>query len=102
VFALLPYITLVGCAGLLLTVVFGFEEPDVRWLAGSSALLAVAPLGLLLHLTFTRELNRREKRLWLTSFAGLKDPGLFAEYFTSQSRGAATQRLRTMEQEARE
>lgn len=99
-FATLPYITLLGGAGLVLTVVFGFEDPDLRWLAGSGALLAVAPLGLLLHLAFTGDLSRRDKRLWLESFAGMKDPRLFPEYFTSRSRSLATRRLRTRAREA--
>jgi len=92
-FALLPYLTLLGCAGLALAAVFGFEEPDTRWLVGSGVLLAAAPAGLVLHLTFTRDLSRNDKRLWVANLMRLKEPGLVADYFTAEGRTNATRRL---------
>jgi hypothetical protein len=92
-FALLPYLTLLGCGGLALAALFGFEEPDARWLVGSGVLLAAAPAGLVLHLAFTRELSRKDKRLWVANLVRLKEPGLVADYFTAKARANATQRL---------
>jgi len=100
-FATLPYITLLGCVGLGLTVVLGFEEPDLRWLAASSALIAAAPLGMALHMALTGEISKRDKRLWLASLAGMKDPAAFPDYFTPESRSVATRALRARAQAGR-
>ena len=93
--AALPYLTLLGCAGLVATIVLGFEQPHTRMLVVSALLLATAPLGVALHLIFTRELSREDKRAWLSGLASLKDPGLFGAYFTPAARRQATERLRT-------
>jgi len=89
----LPYLTLLGCAGLAATVLLGFEQPNARMLLVSGLLVAVAPVGLLLHLALTGELSRADKCAWLAGLASFKDPGLLAEYFDPETRARATERL---------
>jgi len=91
--AAMPYVTLLGCAGLAATAVLGFEEPNPRMLLVSGVLVAVAPAGLLLHLAFTGELSRADKRAWLAGLASFRDPGLLADYFDPETRAQATRRL---------
>jgi hypothetical protein len=94
----LPYVTLLGCAGIVATVVVGFEEPHRGVLSVSALLLAAAPLGMALHLAFTDELSPQDRRAWVTGLISLKDPGLFGAYFTSTRRRQATERLRAKRQ----
>ncbi len=96
--AVLPYLALLGCAGLVWTVVLGFEEPYRRLLIVSAVLLAAAPLGMALHLSFTRELTRQEKRAWIVGILGLKNLGLLGAYFNPTRRRWATERMRAKAQ----
>jgi hypothetical protein len=69
-------------AGLVLTVVFGFEEPNNTLLLLSSGLLLTAILAVFAHLAVTEELNRSEKRIWLAQLTGRKAPWALCEYLT--------------------
>jgi hypothetical protein len=63
-------------AGLLLTVVFGFEAPNDTLLLLSSGLLLTAVISVFAHLGFTRRLNRSQKRCGYTGSPGEGQYGL--------------------------
>ena len=44
--ASLPYLTLLGCAGIVANIALSFEEPHDEMLLLSALLLATAPVGL--------------------------------------------------------
>jgi hypothetical protein len=92
--ACLPYLTLFGGAGIVATIILGFEEPHRGLLFVSALLLATAPLGMAVHLAFTDELSPEDRRAWLSGLISLRDPGLFGAYFTARRRREATERLR--------
>jgi hypothetical protein len=51
--AALPSLTLLGCVGVLASIMMAFEEPNTRMLLVSALLLLAAPAGMALHLAFT-------------------------------------------------
>jgi hypothetical protein len=90
----LPYVSLLGCVVGAANVFLSFEEPHRGMLLLAGILLLSAPLGLAVHLAFTADLRRADKRLWamaLTSAASLR---FFSTYFRPSERGQATQLLR--------
>jgi hypothetical protein len=91
--ASLPYMTLLGCAGIVANVMLSFEEPHDGMLLISAVLLASAPLGMALHLAFTDDLTLEQKRKWIAGLMGRNGPELFGAYFTSASRRRATERF---------
>jgi hypothetical protein len=91
--ASLPYVTLLGCAGIVANIMLSFEEPHSEMLLISAVLLAAAPLGMALHLAFTDVLTPEEKRKWVAGLMSRRGPELFGAYFTSGARRRATERL---------
>ena len=91
--ASLPYVTLLGCAGIVANVALSFEEPHSGMLLIAAVLLAAAPLGVALHLAFTDELTLDEKRRWIAGLMSRRGPELFGAYFTRGSRRRATEQL---------
>lgn len=69
-------------AGFVLTVVFGFEEPNNILVLLSSGLLLTAIMAMFAHLAVTEELSRSEKRIWLAHLIGRKAPWAWSEYLT--------------------
>jgi hypothetical protein len=96
----LPYLMLLGCVGVVASIVVAFEEPDTRMLLISGLFVVAAPVGMALHLAFTDELNPEDKRAWIAGLASFKDLGLFGAYFTPTRRRQATERLRARGQGA--
>ncbi len=94
ILATLPYLTLLGCAGVVTNIVIGFEEPHRRLFLVSAILFAAAPVGMALHLAFTGELSPKDKRAWIAALASFKEFDLFGAYFTARTRRQATERLR--------
>ena len=90
----LPYVTLLGCAGIVANIALSFEEPYREMLLIATLLLAAAPVGLFLHLAFTDELEPSDKRKWLRGLMSRRAPELFGAYFSSASRRRATSWLR--------
>ena len=91
--ASLPYVTLLGCGGIVANILLSFEEPHSDMLLISAVLLAAAPLGMALHLAFTEDLTPEAKRKWVAGLMSRRGPELFSAYFTSASRRRATERL---------
>jgi hypothetical protein len=91
--ASLPYLALLGAAGLVANIALSFEEPHNEMLLLSALLLAAAPVGLVLHLAFTADLTPDEKRSWVAGLMGRRGPELFGAYFSSVSRRRATRAL---------
>jgi len=89
----LPYLTLLGCAGITANTLLSFEEPHRGMLLISALLLASAPAGLALHLVFTDELTPDDRRNWVAGLMSRAGPSLFGAYFTPASRRRATKGL---------
>ena len=89
----LPYTSLCGLAGLVVTMAWGFEEPHAGLLFVSGALLASAPVGMLLHLASTSELSMLEKRLWLRALMRRGGQRLATRYFRAGERRVVTEGL---------
>ncbi len=89
----LPYFGLVGMAGVFAAVVLGFEEPNASILLVSGLLMLMAPLAAAVHLTFTSEMTREEKRLWVRIFSSPRAFGAFSPYLTSLDRGATARKI---------
>ena len=89
----LPYVSLLGLVGLVANAVLSFEEPHQEMLLVSALALLAAPLGVLLHLTATRELTRGEKRAWIAGLMGRKGMALFTAYLKGIDRRRATEQL---------
>jgi hypothetical protein len=82
-----------GMIGLALTAMLGFEEPNRALFLLSSVLMVAAPVAMLVHLIVTRELTRREKRLWIRQLAGPHAARAFSAYLTSHDRSATADRF---------
>jgi hypothetical protein len=82
-----------GMGGLAAIGLLGFEEPDTTLLLISSAFVFAAPIAVLVHLGFTRELTREEKRIWIRELTGRQAPWAFSNYLTSEHRRATARRL---------
>jgi hypothetical protein len=59
----------------------------------SFVLMLAAPVAMLVHLTVTRELTPREKRIWIRQLAGPRAARAFSAYLTSHDRGATAELL---------
>jgi hypothetical protein len=93
VLAGLAALSVCGMAGLAALGLLGFEEPDTTLLLISSALVFAAPIAVLVHLGFTRELTREEKRIWIHELTGRRAPWAFSDYVTTEDRRATTRKL---------
>jgi hypothetical protein len=87
--------SLAGLTFFCLTVLLGFEEPNAWLLLIAASLALVAPVVVLAHLAFTRELSREEKRMWVRELTGVSAAPALADYLrASDHRTALAQRLR--------
>ena len=93
VLAILPWVSLLGFLGLAVNGVLSFEEPEREMLIASGLLLLVAPVGMLVHLGVTRELNRDEKRAWIAGLTGRRGMAFLAAYFKGSGRRTALQQV---------
>lgn len=93
--AIVTVLLVCATAGLVLTMVFGFEEPNNTLLLLSSGLLLSAIAAVFVHLGVTRRLNRSEKRTWLRQLTGRRAVRAWREYLVSGDvRGAAIRFVR--------
>jgi len=77
-------ITILGLVGVALAMLLGFEEaPDGLFLVSALCVFA-APIGLLLHLWFTKAMSRREKQSWLKAFVSRRALHAAADYVARQ------------------
>lgn len=95
--ALVTTLFVCSMAGLVLTMVFSFEEPHNALLLGSSALLLIAIVSVFAHIALTGALNRPQKRTWLRLLTGRQAAWAWAEYLSSDDLRAAAIRLRDEE-----
>jgi|CXWL01.1.fsa_nt_gi hypothetical protein len=84
---------MMGFAGLVSSLVLGFEEPHTPVSVGFGMLVAAAPFGVALHLASTHELTRQEKRLWVSGLLSHKGPTLLSAYFNMADRHRMTHAL---------
>jgi len=93
VFGTLPYVSVLGLAGVAANVILSFEEPHTTMLVASGLLLAAAPVGMLAHLAVTSALTRRQRELWIAGLLSRNGASLFAAYFRASDRRRATRTL---------
>ena len=91
--ALIAVMVTCSMAGLLLTMVFSFEEPNGPLLLVSLGLLMAAVIAVFAHLAFTRALDTRQKRMWLRLLCGRRAGRAWAEYLGCDDLLAAADRL---------
>jgi hypothetical protein len=90
---ILAVLTMVGIAGIVMTTMLGFEQPNVPMLVVSGAMMLAAPITALMHLSVTRALTRDEKRIWLKEFGSAEVWSALSEYLSSNNlRKSAKQR----------
>src|SRR5437762_14154916 len=77
-----------GVVGRAVAAMVGFEEPNETLLLVSFVLMLAAPVAMLVHLTITKELTWREKRIWIRQLASHRGARVFSAYLTSHDRGA--------------
>jgi hypothetical protein len=80
-------------AGLGLTAVFSFEQPNDLLLFLSSGFLLAAIAAVFIHLGTTRTLTRSQKRIWLDQLASRRAAWTFGEYLTCEDLRAAATRF---------
>ena len=85
-------LSVLGLAGLLLTLAFGFETPNTALLVVSAPLTFAAPLAALWHLVATRTLTSSEKRIWARELIGAEVFSALSEYMRSPDLSASAQR----------
>jgi hypothetical protein len=89
----LPLLSTLGLAGLVVTVLVGFEEPDDTLLHLSSVAVVLPVLAAFVHLGLTRELTGDEKRAWLRELTGRRAVWAWSSYLTCADRREAAERL---------
>jgi hypothetical protein len=77
-----------GFAGLILTTVLAFEEPNTALLLLSTCLLIVPPAAVFAHLFITRELTPAQRRAWFRRLTGRRALWAFGEYLSGLDPGA--------------
>ena len=85
-------LSVLGLAGLLLTLALGFETPNTVLLFVSGPLTFAAPLAALWHLVATRTLTSAEKRVWVRELTGADVFSALSEYMRSPDLSASAQR----------
>jgi hypothetical protein len=86
-------VSILGFAGLVVTVGVGFEEPDHTLLVLSAVALAVPVVGAFVHLAFTRELDAQEKRAWLAELTGSRALWAWSTYLSCGDRREDARKL---------
>ena len=84
--------SVLGFAGLLLTILLGFEEPNRLLLWISCGLAVAAPIAVLIHLTCTPALTAERKRVWWKAFASGDVFSALSEYLSSPDLGGSADR----------
>jgi hypothetical protein len=84
--------SLLGCAGLVLTVVLGFETPNTALLFTSLPLSFALPLAVLWHFAATDTLTTAEKRMWIRDFTSAGAASAMSEYLKSPDLSASARR----------
>jgi len=85
-------LSLLGLVGLILTLAFGFEAPNMALLLVSAPLAFAAPLAALWHFVATRSLTPSEKRVWVRELTGAEAFSAISEYLTSPDLRASARR----------
>ena len=93
-------LSLLGLAGLVLTLALGFETPNTAMLILSALLVFATPLAALWHFIATRTLTAAEKRMWLRELSGADAFSAISEYLRSPDLRASARR-RAAETDAR-
>jgi uncharacterized membrane protein SirB2 len=90
---LVAALLLLGLAGLVLTMLLSFESPNRTLLYLSSALLMAPVLVVFAHVSLTRAMTARQRRLWFRHLTGRRAMWAFGDYLNSSDPGAAADRL---------
>lgn len=85
----LPFMSTLGFAGLVVTVAMGFEEPTPALLSLSAVALVLPVFGAFMHLALTRDLTPQEKRAWLRQLIGHEALWSWSSYLMCSDRREA-------------
>ena len=91
--ALVNVLFICALAGLVLTALLGFEEPNTILLFLSSGLLLMAIVAVFAHLGFTGLISRSEKRVWFHQLTGRRAMWAWGEYLSCEDLHAAAIRF---------
>lgn len=89
---ILAVLTVVGIAGIVVTAMLGFEEPNTPMLLVFGAMTLAAPVTALVHLSVTRGLTHGEKRIWLREFGSAEVWSALSEYLSSTNLSESAKR----------
>ena len=89
----LPLLSAAGLDCFVVAVAIGFEEPNGALLLLSIPLLLCTPVGVLAHVCLTRELDKKQRRVWLRALTGRRWLWTFPEYLSSPDRATAAKTL---------
>jgi hypothetical protein len=84
--------SILGLAGLFVTIALGFEEPNRVMLVASACLLVTAPLAVVIHAALTHHLTRARRRIWLRAFVSPKAVWAMPRYLRFSRRWVSSQR----------
>jgi hypothetical protein len=85
--------SLLGLAGIALSVLLPFEEPDHALLVLSSALVFTPIASVFAHVKLTGALTRGQRRMWLRQLTGRKAVWALGDYLTCEDLGSAADRF---------
>jgi hypothetical protein len=88
----LEVLTVAGIAGLVVTTMLGFEEPQTPMLLVSGAMTLAAPITVLVHMSVTRGLTHDEKRIWLKELGSAEVWSALSEYLSSPNLSGSARR----------
>jgi hypothetical protein len=86
-------LSLFGFAGLILTLLLGFEEPNSTLLLVSTVLVFSTPAAVLVHLAATTELSAADKRIWIRELISPRAGSALSAYLISSDRSADADRF---------
>jgi hypothetical protein len=85
-------LSLLGLAGLGLTLVLGFETPNTALFATFGALTLAVPLSAMWHVAATPALTNAQKRMWIREFTSARGSAALSDYMTSKDLTAIVRR----------
>lgn len=89
-----PVLTMLGVAGILVTLMLGFEEPNDFMLGTSSVLVFTGPVATVLHVLVAQDLDKSERRELLRYLFSRRASDALSVYLASPSCAAALLQLR--------
>lgn len=93
VFRAFAILSIFGIAGLAVTAMLAFEEPNSTLLLFSSILVFATPVAMFVHLTVTKGLTQQEKRIWIQELTSRRAAWAWSEYLNCNDHRATAKRF---------